>query len=53
MRFTQQQTRTYIAEQAAELAKLAAGVKLKEAARLLELASLQANNASMAELKPR
>ena len=33
MRFTQQQTRTYIAEQAAELAKLAAGVKLKEAAR--------------------
>ena len=51
MRFTQQQTRTYIAEQAAELAKLAAGVKLKEAARLLELAALQANNGSMAHVR--
>ena len=51
MRFTQQQTRTYIAEQAAELAKLAAGVKLNEAARLLELASLQANNAASGESK--
>jgi phage terminase Nu1 subunit (DNA packaging protein) len=53
MRFTQKQTRTYIAEQAAELAKLAAGAKLKEVARLLELAALQANNAPMAELKPK
>ena len=53
MRFTQQQTRTYIADQAAELAKLAAGAKLKEAARLLELASLQANDAASAESKPK
>ena len=46
MRCTPKQTKAYIAEQAAELAKLAAGARLGELARLLELATFEASKAS-------
>jgi hypothetical protein len=42
MRCTPKQTKAYIAEQAAELAKMAAGAKLWELERLLELTALEA-----------
>jgi hypothetical protein len=46
MRCTPKQTKAYIAEQAAELAKLAAGAKLWDLERLLELATFEAQKAS-------
>jgi hypothetical protein len=49
MRCTPKQTKAYIAEQAAELAKLAAGAKLGELARLLELATFEATRGLAAE----
>jgi hypothetical protein len=52
MRCSPRQTKAYIAEQVAELAKLAAGAKLKELARLLELATFEANRGQGAEQRP-
>lgn len=49
MRCSPRQTKAYIAEQLAELAKLAAGAKLKELARLLELATFEANSGLASE----
>jgi hypothetical protein len=53
MRCTPKQTKAYIAEQAAELAKLAAGAKLGELARLLELATFEAAKGLAAERSQR
>jgi hypothetical protein len=52
MRCTQKQTKTYIAEQAAELAKLAAGARLWDLERLLELATLEARKGVAPEPRP-
>lgn len=52
MRCSPKQTKAYIAEQVAELAKLAAGAKLKELSRLLELATFEANSGLAAEQRP-
>jgi hypothetical protein len=52
MRCTPKQTKDYIAEQAAELAKLAAGARLGELARLLQLATFEAAKGSAAEQRP-
>jgi hypothetical protein len=52
MRCSSRQTKAYIAEQVAELAKLAAGAKLKELARLLELATFEATNGLAGEQRP-
>lgn len=49
MRCTPKQTKAYIAEQAAELAKLAGGAKLWELERLLELATFEATKGLAAE----
>ena len=51
MRCSSKQTKAYIAEQVAELAKLAAGAKLKDLARLLELATFEAKGTA-AEQRP-
>lgn len=48
MRCTPKQTKAYIAEQAAELAKLAKGAKLRELERLLELATFEARKGASA-----
>lgn len=53
MRCTPKQTKAYIAEQVAELAKLAAGAKLWELERLLELATFEANKGLPAESRAR
>jgi hypothetical protein len=52
MRCTPKQTKAYIAEQAAELTKLAGGSKLWELERLLELATFEARKGSAAEPRP-
>jgi hypothetical protein len=52
MRCTPKQTKAYIAEQAAELTKLAAGAKLRELERLLELATFEARKGAAAETRP-
>lgn len=52
MRCTPKQTKAYIAEQVAELAKLAAGAKLRELERLLELATFEAKRGAAAEPRP-
>lgn len=53
MRCTPKQTKAYIAEQAAELAKLAGGARLWELERLLELATFEARKGAAADQRQR
>jgi hypothetical protein len=52
MRFTRTETCKYIADQTAELAKLAIAADLETVRYLLEMTQLEANNQVIAELKP-
>lgn len=49
MRCTPKQTKAYIADQVAELAKLAARANLRELERLLELATFEARKSAASQ----